>query len=675
MGACCSCKGEERGPSPVGEWVRLGIAGVVAAQSMTFGLAINLSPPTGWTRWILHGALALSAVVVFALAGGPILRNSWRALLRGKIVFDQLFLIGILAAFGASLHCTLTGVGHVYYEVVALLVAIHTFGGLITDSRRREALAAAADFGREFSECERLSADGSRRRVPVEEIFAGDRIFVPVGGAVSVDGNVVEGTAFVREAALTGEPFPVVKRPGDSVRAGSHALDGTLVLEAATAGNERGLDRLIAALEEARARPSRLQRQADRLAAWFLPTVILIAAGTFAFWTGRTGWTTGLFNALAVLLVACPCAMGIATPVAVWSALAAFARRGLVARNADCVEKLALVDTVIFDKTGTLGQEEMEIVDFVAAEGFDRERLRVQAAALESVSDHPVARAFRFAGLPRRASAPEVRNARILPGVGIEGLVDGRTLGIGNRSLLGGADDVAMERLFPDLRGESQGSHEIFLVLEGVPAGVAILREKLRENARETIARLDGEGFQCRVMTGDRPEAAAAHGLEHVEAGLTPSEKASRVRDLEAAGRRTLFVGDGINDAAALEEATAGVAIRGGEAMARESSDAELAGASIAAIPEILLTARNAVRAIRGNLLYAAAYNALGVTLAVMGYLHPVAAAVIMVGSSFLVTSRALRDASREVRNRTEGTEGTEGVPPSGSSSCLCHDH
>lgn len=671
MGSCCSCHPARqeseseaeanKGPA-VGDWVRLGVAGVVAAQSMTFGLAINLSPPTGRTRLILHGLLAVSAVAVFLLAGWPILRNSWRALLRGRVVFDQLFLIGILAAFGASVHCSLTGVGHVYYEVVALLVAIHTFGGLLTDSRRREALAAAANFGREFSECVRLAADGSSVRVAVGQIRGGDRVFVPLGGAISVDGTVVGGAAFVREAALTGEPFPVVKRPGDSVRAGSYALDGTLTLEASSAGDARALDGLIHALEEARSRPSRLQRQADWLASWFLPTVVFIALATFGIWAWWADWRVGLFNALAVVLVACPCAMGIATPVAIWSALAAFARRGLVAKNGDCVEKLALVDTVIFDKTGTLGREEMEIVDFVAAEGFDRAGLRSMAAALESASDHPVARAFRL-----EDDNPTLgnRSARILPGIGIEGEVDGKTLRVGNRGILTGGEPADAESLEALLRTKAlQGSHQIFISVDGIPAGVAVLREKLRENARETIAVLEAGGYSCRVMTGDTPEAAAAHGLRSVEAGLSPEEKARRVREIEASGHRALFLGDGINDAAALQEASASVAIRGGEAMARESADAELPGTALDALPEVLAIAKNSVRAIRGNLLYAALYNVVGVALAAMGFLHPVVAALIMLVSSFNVTARALREARPEKPRRNAGSRSASPPKP-----------
>ena len=625
----------------------MAIAGVVAAQSMIFGLAINLSPPSGTARMVLHGALALSAVAVFALAGMPLVRSSWRAACAGRIVFDQLFLAGVLAAFAASVHCTFTGIGHVYYEIVAILLAIYTFGGLITDSRRREALDAAGDLGSEFSRCGVLHSCGSVEEKDVAEVAAGELTVVGPGQPVCVDGTVEEGTAFVREAALTGEPFPVVKRTGDFVRAGSYSVDGRLVIRAVTAGDSRTLDGLLRSLREARTRPSRLQREADRLASWFLPGVLVVASATFAFWTWRAGWSHGLFNALAVVLVACPCAMGIATPVAIWSALAAFARRGLITRDPDLVEKLAGIDTAVFDKTGTLAEETMFVVDFVAAEGFDRDELRSAVASLEAASDHPVARAFR-GNNEKNLPASEIR---ILPGSGISGIVAGWNLEIGNHS-------VVPDRLRSEALALAQSSnamresatHAVYVVSDGRLAGVAVLRESLREGVLEILARLDSMGIRCEVMTGDRAEAAALHHLPNVRADLLPGEKVDPVRSLQAAGRRVLFVGDGINDSAALAAADAAIAIRSGAPIARESADAELAGSDLDSIAGAITKARDSVRAIRGNLRFAACYNLLGIGLAAAGFLHPVAAALIMLASSFTVTTRALRSAGVETR-------------------------
>lgn len=643
MSSCCSCQPQpEATPTNDLQWAKLGVAGLVAGQSMIFGLAINLSPPSGTARLVLHGALALSAVVVFILAGGPLVRNAWAGLRQGRIVFDQLFLVGIISAFAASLHCTLTGVGHVYYEIVAILLAIYTFGRLLTDRRRKEALAAAADLGSEFSTCQRLSCCGSAEEVPVSEIVAGDRVSVPVGGAVTIDGVVESGVSFVQEAALTGEVFPVVKRPGDEVRAGSHAIDGALVVRATASGVARRLDDLIAALKDAQSRPSHLQREADRLASWFLPIVFVISLSTFAFWTWRAGWAEGLFNALAVLLVACPCSMGIATPVAIWSALSAFARRGLIARDGDLVERLGSVDTVVFDKTGTLGEEAMEIVDFVVAESFDRTEVIGLAAALETVSQHPVARAFQG-----RTPSGVAEDVRLVAGAGLAGRVGSHEVSVGNDSLVpADAADLALS-LRGQLYGEKPGSHHVFVLVDGRLAGVALLREKLRDSARSAIHSIEEMGMSWEIMTGDQAASAAVHGLEHVTAGLQPSDKARLVREATASGRRVLFVGDGINDAPAMAEAHASIAISSGSVLTRESSMGELIGGDLDAVAYAINRSRKAVRAIRGNLLFAASYNVTGIILAACGFLHPIAAVLLMLVSSFTVTWRALRDVDK----------------------------
>ncbi len=616
--------------------MRLAVAGLIAGQSMIFGLAASISPPTGQARLVLHGALAVSAVLVFALAGLPILREAWNAARRGRIVIEQLFLAGVVAAFGASVQSTLTGHGHIYYEVVAILVAVYTFGRLVGERRRRAALDAARQLGSEFERAERLTCCGSTESIAASDIREGDRVFVRTGGAIACDGIVVEGTAFVRETALTGEPFPVVKRPGDSVLAGSHTVDGSLTLEASREGTARRLDGLLEAVRSAQDQPSQLQREADRLVAWFLPAVIGVAALTFAFWTWRDGWLTGLFNALAVILVACPCSMGLATPVGIWSALASLASRGIIGKDSNIVERLAKTDVVIFDKTGTLGEEQLERIDFVEASGEKRSELLDAIARLEAGSDHPVARAFRRPG----AAAVETR---ILPAAGIEGRVDGRMLRVGNLNVVPASEVAAAEALARELKGENGASVRIYAVVDGRIAGVALLRERLRDSAREAIARLEELSVRTEVLTGDRAEAAAAHALPNVRAGLTPAEKAQHVCSLRAGGARVLFVGDGVNDAPAMAAAEVALAIGSGSALARESAAAELASGDLAAVPFAIARCREALAAMRWNIRFAAAYNAIGISLAAAGILHPVAAALLMLASSFTVTWKALR--------------------------------
>lgn len=600
---------------------------------MIFSLAVNLSPPDSSSRLVIHCVLGASSVLVFLLAGLPILREAWEAALRGRIVIDQLFLAGIAAAFGISVHSTLTGYGSIYYEVVAILVAISMFGKLVGKRRRQAALEAAKALGREFETCERLTCGGGTETVNASSIEAGDRLLVRPGAPVPADAIVLEGTAFVCETALTGEPFPVVKRPGDTVLAGGYSLDGVLTIEASSAGNDRRLDGILAIVRDAQARPSRLQREADRLVTWFLPTVLAVSTATFAFWTWKESWVVGVFNSLAVVLVACPCSMGLATPVGIWSALATLAKRGIVPRDGDLVEKLSRIDTVVFDKTGTLGEEELERVDFIEAPGINRSALLKAVARLEASSTHPVARAFRMPGI-------EPVPVTLLAGAGLEGAVDDTSYRVGNQSLLPADQRQFAENLESSLKGEA--AHLVYIVSNGALVGIAALREKLRKGAKSTLEELAQLGIRCEIMTGDRPEAAAAHGLPNVHAGLAPADKTRLVRDLEATGRKVLFVGDGVNDAPAMSEATAALAIGSGSALARETATGELASSDLSAVPFAITRCRQAVDAIHTNIRIAACYNIVGISLAAFGIIHPVLAAVLMLVSSFTVTWRAL---------------------------------
>lgn len=647
MSACCTCSTDTAAEHELRDeartWLRLGFAALLAGQAMVFGLAVNISPPAGGTRGILHGLLALSAVGVFLLAGLPIMRESWNALRGGRIVFEQFFLLGIIGAFFASVHSSLTGAGGVYYEVVAVLVAIYTFGSILGD-RRRDALRRSIEgIGSAFDHCELVGTDGECRRVTVDLIAPGDEVLVGPGEGVPVDGTVAGGVALVSEAALTGEPFPVVKRTGDKVLAGSRVEDSALRVTATSRGRSRRLDALLQSIVEARRNPGRIQREADRLVAWFLPLVMLIAAITAIGWTLRGGWITGIFNGLAVLLIACPCAMGLATPVAIWGALAALAKRGLFAHGGDAIEALAVVDTAVFDKTGTLSESDARIVDFVVAPGTDRGQLLREIAAVQTGNQHPIARAFRTA--PDRTEPILARGIRTLPGAGIAGILpDGAGMQIGNASILEhGHDAASLRRL---LAAGDEGGHEIFVRRGGRLAGLAILRESLRDSAREAIAQMQCLGLRTIVMTGDREENAARFGFDECLAGLAPHAKLQEVEKLRAAGRKVLFIGDGINDAPAMAAATASIALATGSELPRETAAAELGGQDLRAIPQSVAICRATVRAIRRNIIFAAGYNIIGIVLAAAGILHPIAAALIMLVSSLTVTWRVLRETS-----------------------------
>lgn len=652
MSGCCHGSGASGAAAEKAgamEWVRLGVAVVLAGQGMAFGIAANVTPPAGGERWVLHGLLAGSAIGVFLLAGLPILREAWRQARCGRVVVEQLFLAGIFGAFGASVHATLSGEGDIYYEVVAVLVAIYTLGTVIGKNRRRTALECADRLRREFDRCVKLTCCGQRRECASAEVVVGDRVWVGAGDGVPVDGVVEDGVAFVRETPMTGEPFPVVKRAGDRVLAGAHVVDSPLVVRATVSGRERQLDGLLGAVEAAAARPSGLQREADKIVAWFLPAVMLVAVAVFVGWTAGVGWRVGLFNGLAVLVVACPCAMGLATPIGIWSGLNALAERGVAAFSGAFLERLAQVDLVVFDKTGTLSEEAFSVVDFGVAEGWDREVLRGWIGAVEERSRHPVASAFRDwandgGGI---GAGAEVKGVEAIAGVGVRARLwhEGRevTLAVGNRGLLEGEACGDASELQCLLRRPEGHLHEIFVGVDGRLVGVGLVRERLRDSAGRAREMLGGMGIGVRIMTGDRADSASVLELGECEAGLTAEAKAGRVRAAQEGGSRVLFVGDGVNDAPAMAEAFAAIAMSGGAALPREVAGGALYGGDLSAVAEAVGIGRRVARGIRSNLLFAAIYNVAGIGLAAAGVLHPVAAAVLMLASSATVSWRALR--------------------------------
>lgn len=625
-------------------WWRMALAALVAGQAMVFSIAVNLDPVHGVERQWIHGGLAAAAAVVFALVGVPLVRESLRQWKARRWVVEQFFLVGIAGAFAASVHSSLTGVGAVYYDVVAVLVAIYSLGRLVGRRQRDMALASVTALRSEFERCQRLTCCGKVEEVAVAEIRSGDRVRVAAGAGVPVDGRVAEGTALVSETPLTGEAFPVVKRPGDMVWAGSHALDAVLVVEAVQGAGARRLDTLIAEVESARTRPTGLQREADRIVAWFLPVVLILAALATVAWGMVAGWTTGLFHGLAVLVVACPCAMGLATPIAVWSAMNRMVRRGLVPHGGEFLERLAQVDTVVFDKTGTLTEEHLQVVDWKEADGFERAELEAQVAAVQGGVEHPVARAFRhFSAAGRAWTAGPVT---FLPGRGISARVEaggaGHVLEIGNEDLVPEGERAAWEALGAGLHAPGTGARRVVVRRDGRLAAAACLRESLRPAAGGVLDALRGFGLQVGVMSGDRPEHVEFLGVPGARGGMTAEEKAAEVRRLQASGRRVLFVGDGINDAPAMACAHASVAMGSGAPLSREASGAQLFGGGLEPLVDAVALARATVRRIRQNLGIAAVYNTVGIGLAMSGLLHPVLAALLMLASSFTVSVRAL---------------------------------
>ncbi len=632
------------------DWIRLGIAALVAGQSMAFGIAINVSPPEGEERAFIHALLAGSALFVFFVIGLPILRNAWFGVCERKINLDQFFLLGIAGSFAASLQATLSGRGNVYYEVVAVLVAIHTLGRILSERRREAALEAACKLRAAFDSCWKLTCCGEELRMPVSQIAPGDKVRVRSGEGVPVDGILCEGPVFVRETAFTGETFPVVKRAGDLVLAGSTLEDGVVVIEATQYGYDRCLDHLLRSLELAGERKSKLQREADKIVEWFLPTVAGVALLIFIGWTAAVGWDVALIHALTAIVVACPCALGLATPLAVWQALNYLAERGVLIKSGDALERLASINAAVFDKTGTLSSEIPAVVDFVTTEGFTREEVRRWVGMAQAGSLHPVARAFACWSVKGATNAPGSSDPVVveeLPGAGISVKLPEGILKIGNEGILLGESSVRDEagRLSSLLLLREGQVRTFYVTLNDRVVAAAALRETLRSDTTSTVKWFESSGFQTYIMTGDpgwKPPSELELTPDRIRTGLRPEEKAAAVMEMSQNGAKVLFVGDGLNDAPAMRAAYASLAMGGGAELSRETASGEIFGGQLGASVVAVRVAKHTVSAMRNNMRYAVIYNCIGIGLAAAGILHPVVAAVIMLASSVTVSWRAL---------------------------------
>lgn len=617
---------------------------------MALGLGLNTAnPPLTRDQPIyafLHGGLLLSALAVIFILGGPLLRATWTALRRGQITVDSLFMLSVLGAMGGSLVSSLTGVGAVYYEVVAVVLAIYTVGKALGVRTRARAMAEADALEHVFDRASVETPEG-RRELPLEQVTAEHTVVVGPGEPIPVDGCIVRGTAYVRELPLTGEPAPVIRREGDEVLAGTHSVDGLLFIRPRALKGERRFDQVLTAVREARERPSHLLRQADRLTRWFVPVVCVVSVGTFVVWLPLAGWSVALFNAMAVIIVACPCALGLATPAAVWSGLAGLARLGLVARTGDLLDNLARVRTVVFDKTGTLSGERLAVVQACMAPDWEGREVEVATAlrVLEAAATHPAALALAdWAAARGEEAAPELLEARVTAGAGLcayfrsgEGATSCWRLG--RRDFVKQGDE---ESGF--IRMQSGGSgHRVWLSVDGKVAAVFGLEETLREGTEAALAGLRAQGLRLMVLTGDAaPRWERIAGVT-VESGLRPADKAARVRVLHREAPPLLFVGDGINDTPAMAEADASIAMDCGADLTQACADGVLPGGRLDSLPQAVALSRSIRRCVAHNLRFALVYNGIGMTLAALGILHPVVAALLMLVSSALVSWRVLR--------------------------------
>lgn len=610
-----------------------------------------------------HGTTALVQLLLVLpvlAAGWPFFRDGLRAVFRARSAnMDTLVALGTGAAVAYSLATSIGiwrgdgGAHHLYYETAGMLLAFVLLGKYLearARSRAGDALRGLLALAPATALVRRGEADVE---VPVADLAVGDIVVVKPGQRIAVDGTVLEGTTAVDESMLTGESLPVDKVPGDAVTGGTLNRSGAILFRATRVGRDTALARIVRTVEEAQGSKAPVQRLADRVAAVFVPVVLLLAALAAGAWLAfGYPFTTALETLVAVLMIACPCALGLATPTAVMVATGVGARLGILYRDAAAIQRAAGIDLVVFDKTGTLTTGHPAVTDVVPAAGVDADTLLSTAAALERLSEHPIAAAVVAAAQAHGLATGTVDGFQALPGLGVRGtLPDGPAL-LGRPELLAESgielDAAVLERL------AAQGKSLLGVALAGRALGLIAVADAVRAETAPVVAGLRDAGYSLLLLTGDNPRTAAAVadavGITDVRAGVLPEGKGAAVAELQAAGLRVAMVGDGVNDAPALARADVGIAMGGGADVAAETGDIVLLRDDLAAVPAALELSRRALRTIRQNLGWAFAYNMAMIPLAAGAFfplfgwrLEPALAGAAMALSSVSVVANSLR--------------------------------
>lgn len=620
-------------------------------------------------RWVL---LVFSAPVV-ALLGWPIFASGLGRPGGRTVGVDSLIAVGTLAAYGLSAWSTLRGSGHVYFETACMILVLVTLGRYLESRARTSAGAGMRDLLSDRYRIATVRRGGDTVEVPSAEVAVGETVLVRAGSVVPVDGVIVEGEGGIDESTLTGEPLPALRRAGDTVHAGTASVDGTFLVRVTAGGDDRLAARLARLLEEARLARAPIERLADRVAAVFTPAAVALALMTAVAWGLAAGAAAGVMNGLSVLLIACPCALGLATPLVVWKAIGVAARRGIVIRGGATLERIPSVRSFFFDKTGTLTERAIHLDAIVPAPGHDPDRILRLAAAVESVSTHPMALAVGRAARERGLVPFELQRFRVHPGIGVEGEVrddtgedrraggaaslckeEGGTPGDDRSETPDGARPVAiggtelLSRLgIPrPVRATGAGAHSAFVIESGEVVALLRFSENLRGGAKETMGDLAGRGLSVEVLTGDASGAGRAV-IESLgvgaRSGVSAEGKLDAVVSREATHGATAMVGEGLNDAPAAARATVSFALGCGSDATREAADVILLRDDPSDIPWVIDLSKRTMRVIRFNLAWAFAYNVILIPLAATGRLQPVAAALAMIASSLFVTANSLR--------------------------------
>lgn len=606
--------------------------------------------------WMLNSwlQLALATPVQFWL-GARFYRAGWKAALAKSGNMDLLVALGTSAAYGLSIYLLFKhaghGMPHLYFEASAAVITLVLLGKWLEQRAKRQTADAIRALNALRPGTARVRRGGVELELPIEQVVVGDLVLVRPGDRVAVDGEIVEGRSHVDESLITGESLPVAKSIGDKVTGGSINAEGVLTVRTTAIGAETTLARIIRMVESAQAAKAPIQRIVDQVSAVFVPVVLGLALLTFVVWVGISGdWERALINAVAVLVIACPCALGLATPTAIMAGTGVAARRGILIKDAEALELAHAVTIVAFDKTGTLTEGKPSLVAVEAAEGFNRDDVLRWAAALQQSSSHPLAVAVMDKLRQQGLSVPGSQQAKALPGRGVEGQVEGQALALGSTRLLNemSVQQGALRQQAQDL--EAQGKTVSWLLRKSEAGnqllGLLAFGDTPKPSAAAAISRLHALGIKTVMLTGDNRGAARLVGQQlgigDVRAEVLPGDKAAVVQELRRAGEVVAFVGDGLNDGPALAAASVGFAMAGGADVATETAAITLMRGDPRLVADSLDISRRTVAKIKQGLFWAFGYNVLGIPLAALGMLNPVIAGAAMAFSSVSVVLNAL---------------------------------
>jgi Cu+-exporting ATPase len=620
------------------------------------------SDPSRWVQFIFSAPVVL-------WAGWPFFERGGRSVLNRRLNMFTLIALGVAVAWLYSAAVMLApgllppsfqhhGKIGIYFEAAAGIIVLVLFGQVLELRARRRtgsAIRALLDLAPRTA---RLVRNGEEREVPLEAVQRGDRVRVRPGEKVPVDGRVLEGHSSVDESMLTGEPMPVEKGAGDPVSAGTVNGTGSFLMEAERVGSETVLAQIIAMVAQAQRSRAPVQRLADQVAGWFVPAVLGIAALSFAAWAWlgpEPRLAHAIVNAVAVLIIACPCALGLATPMSVMVGVGRGAQAGVLIKDAAAIERLEKVDTLVVDKTGTLTEGQPRLTQVISAEPVSEEDLLRAAAAVEALSEHPLASAIVRAARARGLKPAAVAQFGATTGGGVSGEVEGRRVLVGKPPFLKSQGVTDLGPLEAKAAGlQQQGQGVVFVAIEGRAAGLLAVSDPIKESTPAALGRLHQLGLKLLMLTGDNERTARAVaqqlGIDEVEAGVEPQRKHERIRQLREQGRVVAMAGDGINDAPALASADVGIAMGTGTDVAMESAGITLVKGDLRGIEKAFRLSRALMRNIRQNLFFAFVYNAAGLPLAAgvfypwFGWLlSPMIAGAAMSLSSVSVIANALR--------------------------------